>query len=216
MSNKTKATRNATLSITPTRIDRVRATFFLALLALAVLIRPAAAQTRDDSHGGFELRAFTGAYVPTGKQRDILKDAVLVGAQASYRIIPFLAFTGSLGWSPSKDRVSLGDETLDIFQYDLGAEARANSIKQFGAIDFTPFIGLGVGARTYKYRDLDDVDSKTNFLGYGALGGELGFGRIGVRLEGRDYVSGFRPLTGGGETRTRNDITVAAGLTLRF
>jgi len=81
-------------------------------------------------------------------------------------------------------------------------------------LDFTPFIGLGAGGRTYKYRDLDDVDSRTHFLGYGALGGELGFGRIGVRLEGRDHVSGFKPLTRDGETRSRNDVTLAAGLTL--
>jgi hypothetical protein len=216
MSKNRKATRSTTLSITPARIDRVRSAVVLTKLALAVVTQPAAAQNRHDSNNGFELRAFTGAYLPTGKQRDILKNAVVVGAQASYRVIPFMAFTGSFGWSPSKDRVIPGDETLDIFQYDLGAEARATSFRRFGALNFTPFIGLGLGGRTYKYRDLDDIDSKTNFLGYGALGGELGFGRIGVRVEGRDYISGFKPLNGTGETRTRNDITVAAGLTLRF
>jgi hypothetical protein len=154
--------------------------------------------------------------VPTGKQRDVLKDAVLVGAQASYRFLPIVALTGSFGWSPSEGRATPGNETLDVFQYDLGAEARATSWRRFGPLDFTPFVGLGVGGRTYNYRDLDDADSKTNFLGYGALGGELGLGRIGLRIEGRDNVSGFKPLIGSGDTRTRNDVTLAAGLTVRF
>ena len=64
------------------------------------------------------------------------------------------------------------------------------------------------------YRDLD-VDAKTNVAGYGTLGGEIGFGLIGLRIEGRDYVSQFKPFDGG-DSKTRNDVTVAAGLTLRF
>jgi hypothetical protein len=163
---------------------------------------------------GFEIRPYAGAYLPTGDQRDLLKDALLVGAQASYRILPQLAVTGTFGWSPSKDRITAGDQTLDLYQYDIGAEARAPSWLASDAWDFTPFAGLGVGGRTYDYRDLD-VDAKTNVAGYGALGAELGFGRTGVRLEARDYVSQFKPLTGG-DSKTRNDVTLAAGLTLRF
>jgi hypothetical protein len=168
------------------------------------------------SHGsnGFELRPYAGAFIPTGQQRDFLKDAVIVGGQASYRIVPQLAITGTLGWSPSKDRITPGDQKLDVWQYDLGAELRAPSWLNSGAWDFTPFVGLGGGGRTYNYRDLD-VDSKTNVAGYGTLGGELGYGRIGLRVEGRDYVSQFKPFTGG-DSKTRNDVTVAAGLSLRF
>jgi outer membrane protein with beta-barrel domain len=163
---------------------------------------------------GFELRPFAGAYIPTGDQRDLLKDAVIVGGQASYRILPQLAVTGTLGWSPSKDRITPGDQKIDLWQYDVGAELRAPAWFTSGALDFTPFVGLGAGARTYNYRDLD-VDSKTNFAGYGMLGGELGFGRIGWRVEARDYVSQFKPFTGG-DSKTRNDVTVATGLTLKF
>ena len=163
---------------------------------------------------GFELRPYAGAYIPTGDQRDLLKDAVLVGGQASYRILPQLAITGTVGWSPSKDRITPGDETIDLWQYDLGAELRAPSWRSWGTLDFTPFVGLGGGGRTYNYRDLD-VDSKTNVAGYGVLGGELGFGRLGVRLEARDYVSRFKPFDGG-DAKTRNDVTVATGVTLRF
>jgi hypothetical protein len=196
---------------TPARLVAVAA--FALSSALGAANANAQNMTTHNS-SGFEIRPYAGAFIPTGQQRDFLKDAVIVGGQASYRIVPQLALTGTLGWSPSKDRITPGDQTLDVWQYDLGAELRAPSWLASGAWDFTPFAGLGAGGRTYNYRDLD-VNSKTNFAGFGTLGGELGFGRIGLRVEGRDYVSQFKPFTGG-DSKTRNDVTVAAGLTLRF
>jgi hypothetical protein len=196
---------------TPARLAAV------AVLALSGALSAATANAQDmktQTSNGFEIRPYAGAFIPTGDQRDLLKDAVIAGGQASYRILPQLAITGTLGWSPSKDRVTPGDQTVDVWQYDLGAELRAPSWLTSGAWDFTPFAALGAGGRTYNYRDLD-VDSKSNFAGFGGIGGELGFGRIGVRVEGRDYVSQFKPFDGG-DSKTRNDVTVAAGLTLRF
>jgi hypothetical protein len=164
---------------------------------------------------GVELRPFVGAFIPTGDQRDFLKDAVLVGGQASWRVIPALALTGTFAWSPSKDRISAGNQTLDIYQYDVGAELRKPSGFDTGFGELTPFVGLGLGGRTYDYRDLD-VSSKTNFDGYGAVGGDLGFGPVALRIEARDYVSQFKPLTGTASNQTRNDIGLAAGLSYRF
>jgi len=189
-----------------------------SFIALAVLVAGAVGAGRAQAQGGtagFELRPYVGAYVPTGDQRDLLKDAVLVGAQASWRLTSALAVTGTVGWSPSKDRITPGDQTLDVYQYDIGLEGRLGNGSASTAWSFTPFAGLGIGGRTYNYRDLD-VESKTNVAGYGALGGELGVGRWGLRLEARDYVSRFEPLTGSGETKTRNDVTIVTGITLRF
>ena len=79
-----------------------------------------------------------------------------------------------------------------------------------------PFVGAGVGRRTHDYRDLP-VSSKTGFDGYGALGGEFGFENWGIRIEGRDYGSQFRNFSGPSDgSKTRNDVMVAAGLTVKF
>ena len=190
----------------------INSTLITIAAALALLAAPAEAQNLG---GRVELRPFVGAYIPTGDQRDFLKDAVLAGAQVSWRAIPALAITGSFGWSPTKDRITAGDQTLDIYQYDVGAELRAASFYKGGLWEFSPFAGLGVGGRTYDYRDLN-VGSKTNFDGYAAVGGDVGFGPVGLRIEGRDYVSQFKPLTGSGDTKTRNDIGLALGVTYRF
>jgi hypothetical protein len=185
-------------------------------LTLAALLALVGTTARAQAGGlGLEVRPFVGAYIPTGDQRDFLKDAVLVGGQASWRVIPAFAISGTFAWSPSKDRVTPGNQTLDLFQYDLGAELRADSWYDGGFITLTPFVGLGAGGRTYSYRDLN-VGNQTNFDGYGSLGGDIGFGPVALRIEARDYVSRFRPLTGGGDTSARNDIGLAAGIAYRF
>src|SRR5688500_1994982 len=151
-----------TLSIS--RANLVAAAVFA--LSSVTALSTASAQNVIGSRG-FEVRPYAGAYIPTGDQRDLLEDAVLVGAQASYWLRPQLAITGTFGWSTSKDRISVGNEKLDLYQYDIGAELRAPSWFTSGTWDFTPFAGLGVGGRTYDYRDLDDVDAKTNVAGFG-------------------------------------------------
>jgi hypothetical protein len=77
-----------------------------------------------------------------------------------------------------------------------------------------PLRRRGHGARSYNHRKLD-VDATHHVAGYAAVGGEPGMGRVGLRLEARDYASGFRPLVGGGSARTRNDVVALLGLRLR-
>ncbi|HEU4994077.1 MAG TPA: hypothetical protein VFT29_04630 [Gemmatimonadaceae bacterium] len=190
----------------------------IALLGLILVITLLLASVRvvfgqapsNESRGA--IRPFVGAYIPTGEQRDFLKDAVLVGAQGTWNTTEMVALTGSFGWAPSKDKVTAGDLTLDAFQYDLGVEVHPSSAILAGT---TPFVGLGAGGRTYSYRDYS-VDSKTNFDGYAALGLDALAGPVGLRLEARDYVSKFQPLAGGGESKTRNDLAIFAGVGIRF
>lgn len=39
---------------------------------------------------------------------------------------------------------------------------------------------------------------------------------VGCRVEVRDYVSRLEPLTGTGETKRSNDVTIVTGITDRF
>jgi hypothetical protein len=181
---------------------------------LLVPARAASAQAPAAPAGAWEFRIPSGEMVPTGALRDALKNAHLSAAQLSYRIRPALAVTATVSWARSRDLVSANDPKLDVFTYDLGAEAHAPEWFTGRAVTFTPFAGVGGGARSYNHRKLD-VDATHNLAGYGAIGGELGMGRVALRVEARDYVSGFRPLVGGGSARARNDVVALVGLSLR-
>jgi len=183
----------------------------IALGALVVVARAAGAQTAPPQRNGWELLLSSGALVPTGVQRDVLKAAPLSTAQVSYVIRSRLAITTMFGWARSRDLATAGDPKLDVFTYDLGAEFRVPRWAASKAVTLTPFVGIGAGARSYNYRSLD-VDATHDIAGYGALGGELGMGRVHVRLELRDYVTGFKPLAGAGASATRNDVAALVGL----
>jgi hypothetical protein len=220
-----------------------RPTARVAALALAAAALSAAAATGAAAQGpslggaptasprGLEFRPLVGAFVPTGDQRDLLDDAVLTGAQLGYRFTPNLALTGSFGWAPSADKTGAGRlvggrpagaQDVDLFQYDLAVEGRLPAALTLGAgraWHVSPFAALGAGARTFNYRDLDGADAQTQFTGLGALGVDVGpaDGRVGLRLEARDYVSAFKGLRGERADRTaRNDLSFAAGLTVSF
>ncbi len=162
----------------------------------------------------WELRITSGALVPTGTQRSSLRDAQATAAQLSWVVRPSLAITGTFAWARSRDVATFGAPKLDAFTSDLGVEGRSGQWFADRAVTFSPFVGLGAGARSYNYRKLD-VDATNNLAGYGAVGGELGFRRVGLRLEVRDYATGFRPLVGAGESRARNDVVIMAGLRIR-
>src|SRR5690606_26197764 len=102
---------------------------------------------------------------------------------------------------------------LDVFLYDLGAELRTPRPVARGAFTLRPFVGLGGGARSYNHRSLD-VDATHDPAAYGGVGAEIGVRRVRLRLEARDYVTGFAPLAGVGPARVRNDVVLLAGLRL--
>ncbi|MBL0170120.1 MAG: hypothetical protein IPP90_05205 [Gemmatimonadaceae bacterium] len=153
----------------------------------------------------------SGAVVPTGVQRNTIKTGQLSAAQLTYLVRPMLALNATLGWARTRDIASSGDPKLDVFTYDVGAELRANRWNDGHAVTFRPFAGVGAGARSYNYRQLD-VDGTHNAAAYGSMGGEIGVRRVRLRIEARDYVSNFKPLVGSGVSDTRNDVTVMGGL----
>ena len=186
----------------------------LCLLPARALAQPVLTEP-EPSGGELFVQPFAGAFVPVGAQRELLGTAVLTGLQWSWRVTYGVAITSRLAWSPTRDLQISGDQRLDLFQYDIGGEARGESFFSGAGWDVTPFVGLGGGARTYVFRALP-VRSKTNLAAYGALGVEFGYGSMGFRLEGRNTFSQLKPLVGPGTNTTRNDIAVSGGVFVRF
>jgi hypothetical protein len=188
-----------------------------AAVVLGLLVAAPRAADAQAAHpapafrSSWELLASSGALVPTGAQRAALKDASLSAAQLSYVVRSRFAVTTTVGWARSRDLLAEGDPKLSVFTYDVGVEARAPRWLAGDAVTFTPFAGAGAGGRSYDYRGRD-VDATHGVAGYVTAGGELGAGRLRVRVEARDYVTGFRPLVGGGAAAARNDVMLLAGL----
>jgi hypothetical protein len=155
-----------------------------------------------------ELRPMAGALIPTGDQRDLFKDAVLYGAQVAFEYRPNVHIVGSFGWSPGHDRFAVADQKVNLFQYDVGAEY--NLLYPLGSgWELKPFLGAGVGARTYDYAAAT-LQTRTCAAGYGTLGTELQYGAVGLRLEARDYVHCFKnPVSD--QSNTRNEVGLTAG-----
>jgi hypothetical protein len=183
----------------------------LTAFALIASTQTSAAQTSSTPASAWELRFTSGAFVPTGAQRNFLKDAQVSAAQLSWVVRPSLAVTGTFGWARSRDLASVDTPKLDVFSSDVGIELRGAERFADRAVTFKPFAGLGAGARSYNYRNLD-VAATNNLAGYGTVGGELGMGRVGLRLEVRDYATGFKPLVGTGVSDSRNDMMMMLGL----
>jgi hypothetical protein len=190
----------------------VSAALTLAAFSLFVASDAAKAQSSEPDKS-FQVRVTSGSFAPTGSQRDALESAHVTAAQISWLIRPSLAITGSFSWARSKDLTLTDTPKLDVFTSDLGVETRAVKLFANGPISIRPFAGVGAGMRSYDYRKLA-VEGTHNLAGYAAVGAELGLGRVGVRLEARDYVSGFKPLAGIGTSDTRNDVVITAAVSL--
>ncbi|MEO6444116.1 MAG: hypothetical protein ABIZ91_11975 [Gemmatimonadaceae bacterium] len=172
---------------------------------------PSAAQDAAARPSRWEIRVGSGRLIPTGDQRRILKPADLTAAQVAWVVRPSFAITGTFGWARSRDLGSLNAPKLDAFTSDLGVELRPAPWFAGRVVTFSPLVGLGGGARSYNYRSVE-ADATHNLSGYAALGGEFGARRVALRLELRDYASGFKPLVGAGTSDTRNDVVVMAAL----
>jgi hypothetical protein len=190
----------------------IRAGVIAASMLLST--RASTAQTSAPQPTSWELRVTSGALVGTGSQRNFLKDGQATAAQVSWLVRRSLAITGTFAWARSRDVATARNPKLDVFTSDVGVEARGRQRFADRALTFSPFVGVGAGARSYNYRKLN-VDATNNLAGYAAIGGELGSRRVGLRLEVRDYATGFRPLVGAGNSDVRNDVVIMAGLRLK-
>jgi len=183
-----------------------------ALLALVFASGIAAAQQPVSRR--FELSPFTTAFVPTGAHANTLESGFGAGILGAYAFNRHFSAVGRFAYSSAEDRSTTTND-VNVFSYDIGAEAGLEK-HLTTALRIRPFLGLGMGGRAYDY---DDRESETqyNVAGYGAGGAELLMGRFGWRVEVRNYVSGFKGLSGELDSRqTRNDLSISSGMALHF
>lgn len=187
----------------------------VTLFCAAAVAITAVAGAQSTSFPKPEIRPFVGAYMPTGSQRDLFKDAVVAGAQVALELNANTSLLGNFGWTPTKNRLTgLSDNTTNTYMYDLGVElAKASRLTE--GWEFKPFVGAGLGGRTYDYMDAS-LGRQSFFDGYGALGTEFQMGRTALRAEMRDYVSSFTEPFGARNSSTRNDITFNLGFALHL
>ncbi len=186
---------------------------FAALTAQpALAAQPAVAADAQQNHS-FHVAPFVGGFVPTGSQRDVLKDSVFTGITASYDVLPYLAVVGSFGWAPTKVK-NLANSQLDMYQYDLGVQGQY-AFNPGAGLTLTPFVGVGVGARTYSFRHLS-ASSETDFTGYVSAGATLQYSVFTVSATARDYVSHYEGLGLTSANATRNDLGFLGSVGVRF
>ncbi len=147
----------------------------------------------------------SGTLIPTGAQRGDIKRANLTAAQLLYVVRPDLAVTATLGWARSRDGT---DQQLDIYTYDVGVETRPARWMVGKSTIVTPFAGIGLGARSYNVRN-SDLDATHRLAAYVSAGGDVAIGRVNLRLEVRDYLTGSGGQGSGG---ARNDVVAMVGL----
>lgn len=180
-----------------------------SLLATPTLVH---GQSSAATTPGFELLVPSGTVVPTGAQEDDVKRGSLTAVQLSYGLRPELVMTTTIGWARTAP-LGFGPEAkLDLFTYDAGLEYRVPRRTADRRINFKPFTGVGVGARTHRYQHVN-LATRHNLATYASVGGELGLSRVRLRLEVRDYLTWVNPL-GTLRTTRRNDVALLAGLRL--
>lgn len=184
-----------------------------SLVTSTVHAQEAEAQAATSKPARWELLVPSGSMLATGTQHAAIKNGNITAIQLTYVARPAFVITSMVGWARSRDVATAGDPKLDVFTYDVGAEARAPRWMASSSVTLSPFAGVGAGGRSYNYRKLD-VDATHNLAAYASAGGELGIRRVRIRLEARDYVSGFKPLRGEGVARTGNDVVLMAGVHL--
>ncbi len=187
-----------------------RMMMLVAAMLVGAGVAGAELKVRSEMPATPEIRPFVGAYIPTGPQRDALKNAMIGGVQFGYEYRDMMHFIGTLGWSPAKENVTTEHQRVNLYGYDAGIELFARR-PVTSPWEFRPFIGTGLGARTYD-PNIAGAKSHTYMDGYGALGAEFQMKQMALRIEGRDYISQWKGIAGDERNKTRNDIMLVAAL----
>lgn len=178
---------------------------------VASLLGATGAGAQDARSSTWELRVPSGALIATGVQREQVESADITAVQLSWLAQPRLAITGTFGWARSRDLATENSPRLNVFTSDLGLEVRSREWFAGAPVSLSAFAGLGAGARIYDYAKLD-VEATSNLAGYASAGGEVGAGRVALRVEARNYATEFRPLVGAGKSDARNDVVIMAAV----
>lgn len=186
----------------------------LALAPLHVTNAQSVAPDRAASTRPWSIRFTSGALVPTGAQRDAFSSAQLSAMGLSWRLRPALDITGSVSWARSRAVGVVERPKLDVFTSDLGLELRTNMWSPSDVVRVRPFVGGGAGVRTYNSRATGE-DATNHPAGYVAAGGDIELGRVGLRLEARDYASRIPQGPGTGARALRNDVVISASLSVK-
>lgn len=183
------------------------------LSALAAL---AAAPVRaEEPPRTAQLSVLLGVVVPTGRQRTFFDSAALVGVTASLDVHRNVALVGSLGWAQTEGRgLAARSATLDVAQYDLGVQAQL-PVALSGGQTLKPFLGAGIGGRTYQFRGLG-VERETDLVGYYVLGVSLECRDLVVGVAVRNDLSDFDGVGAERGSTRASDLVVFGSVGARF
>jgi hypothetical protein len=169
----------------------MRNPFLLALAGAAALAAasPARAAPGDveasPAHRA-DVSVLAGAWLPIGDARQAFEAAPLTGFQLAYDLDPHLAIVGTFGWVPTRAK-ALGNADLDLYQYDLGLRGQ-HAFALGSATVLRPFLGVGVGARTYDFHQ-SRYEGGTGFASYVTGGAELGWRALSTAVTVRHQLS---------------------------
>jgi hypothetical protein len=187
----------------------MRTPTLLAATLAALAVAPSARAA--DAAPPLQIAPLAGALLETGGGRDLLEDAPLLGVQVARDVQPYLAIVGTFTWASTRAKQLDGAE-LDLLQYDLGLRGQ-HAFAVGSALALRPFLGTGVGARTYRFRD-DAYAGETSFVWYVAGGAELGWRALTAGLTARHQLTSPGGSSLGSETG--HDVELLASVGLRF
>ncbi len=179
----------------------------IAAVALVVLATALPAQTPLRRP---EIRPFAGALIATGDQRNLFDNAAVFGLQGALEVNPNFHLVGTFGYAPMTSKYSVSNDGANAFLYDAGVEF--DLVRPLtGDWEFKPFIGGGVGGRSYTFK-ANALQDRTCLSGYGTLGSEFQLSPFALRVEGRSNLFCYHsPLSTGGSS-TRSDVGLSIGL----